>query len=67
VPLKEADLKDTDTYKKASRMDLPKVAAGNAKFWIYKDVELPNPAGKGRLEAIDAAAKAARAQLPNRA
>src|SRR5208282_3214898 len=46
MPLKEPDLKDTDTYKKASRVDLPKVASGNAKFWIYKDVELPNSSGK---------------------
>jgi hypothetical protein len=46
VPLKEADLKDTDSYKKASRMDMPKVAAGNAKFFVYKDVELPNSSGK---------------------
>jgi hypothetical protein len=46
MPLKEPDLKDTDTYKKASRMDLPKVAAGNAKFFIYKDVELPHTSGK---------------------
>ena len=46
MPLKEPDLKDTDTYKKASRVDLPKVVSGNAKFWIYKDVELPNASGK---------------------
>src|SRR5208282_2618495 len=46
MPLKEPDLKDTETYKKASRVDLPKVASGNAKFWIYKDVELPNSSGK---------------------
>src|SRR5580692_4307655 len=46
MPLKEPDLKDTDTYKKASRMDLSKIAAGSAKFWIYKDVELPNTSGK---------------------
>jgi hypothetical protein len=46
MPLKELDLKDTDAYKKASRVDLPKVASGNAKFWIYKDVELPNASGK---------------------
>ena len=46
MPLKEPDLKDTDTYKKASRVDLPKIASGNAKFWIYKDVELPNSSGK---------------------
>src|ERR1035438_1295284 len=46
MPLKEPDLKDVDTYKKASRLDLPKVASGNAKFWIYKDVELPNASGK---------------------
>jgi hypothetical protein len=46
MPLKEPDLKDTETYKKASRVDLPKIASGNAKFWIYKDVELPNASGK---------------------
>jgi hypothetical protein len=46
LPLKEHDLKDTEAYKKASRSDLPKVAGGKAKFWIYKDIELPNPAGK---------------------
>ena len=46
MPLKEPDLKDTETYKKASRVDLPKVVSGNAKFWIYKDVELPNTSGK---------------------
>jgi len=46
MPLKEPDLKDTETYKKASRVDLPKVVSGNAKFWIYKDVELPNASGK---------------------
>jgi len=46
MPLKEPDLKNTETYKKASRLDLPKVAAGNAKFWLYKDVELPNASGK---------------------
>jgi len=46
MPLKEPDLKDTETYKKASRVDLPKIASGNAKFWIYKDVELPNTSGK---------------------
>ena len=46
MPLKEPDLKDTETYKKASRVDLPKIVSGNAKFWIYKDVELPNTSGK---------------------
>jgi hypothetical protein len=46
VPLKEQDLKDTDTYKKASRLDLPKITAGNVKFWIYQNVELPNASGK---------------------
>jgi hypothetical protein len=46
VPLKEQDLKDTDTYKKASRLDLPKINAGNVKFWIYQNVELPNASGK---------------------
>jgi hypothetical protein len=46
MPLKETDLKDTESYKKASRMDLAKIVSGNAKFWIYKDVELPNTSGK---------------------
>jgi hypothetical protein len=27
-------------------VDLPKIVSGNAKFWIYKDVELPNTSGK---------------------
>lgn len=46
MPLKEADLKNTDTYKKASRQDLPRIATGKAKFWVYKDVELADLAGK---------------------
>jgi hypothetical protein len=46
MPLKEADLKDAETYKKSSRLDLPKVVSGNPKFWVYKDVELPNASGK---------------------
>jgi hypothetical protein len=45
MPLKEADLKDSDAYKKASRLDLSKLAPGNARFWVYKDVELPNSSG----------------------
>jgi len=45
MPLKEADLKDSDAYKKASRLDLSKLASGNARFWVYKDVELPNSSG----------------------
>ena len=45
MPLKPADLKTIEAYKKAIRMDLPKLASG-AKFWIYKDVELPNSSGK---------------------
>jgi len=40
VPLKEADLKDLETYKKAIRLDLSKISSGNCKFWLYKDVEL---------------------------
>jgi hypothetical protein len=46
MPLKETDLKDAETYKKASHLDLSKVVSGNPKFWIYKDVELPNASGK---------------------
>lgn len=45
MPLKQVDLKTFDTYKKAIRMDLPKLVTG-AKFWIYKDVELLNSSGK---------------------
>ena len=40
MPLKEPDLKDADSYKKASRRHLSEVASGKVKFWIYKDVEL---------------------------
>ena len=46
MPLKEVDLKTFEAYKKAIRLDLPKITAGNTKFWIYRDVELPNAAGK---------------------
>jgi hypothetical protein len=46
LPLKEVDLKTFEAYKKAIRLDLPKITAGNTKFWIYRDVELPNAAGK---------------------
>jgi hypothetical protein len=48
MPLKEADLKDAETYKKASRLDLSKVVSGNPKFWVYKDVELPTASGKSQ-------------------
>jgi hypothetical protein len=46
MPLNETDLKDTESYKKASRSDLAKIVSGNPKFWVYKDVELPNASGK---------------------
>ena len=46
MPLKESDLKDAESYKKASRQDLSKLASGNTKFWIYKDVELPAAGGR---------------------
>jgi hypothetical protein len=45
LPLKDVDLKTFEAYKKAVRLDLPKITTGT-KFWIYKDVELPNSAGK---------------------
>ena len=46
MPLKEADLKNADSYKKASRQEMSKLAKGTAKFSIYKDVELPAAGGK---------------------
>jgi hypothetical protein len=46
MPLKESDLTDAESYKKACRTDLSKIAAGNAKFWVYKDVELGGASGK---------------------
>jgi len=46
MPLRETDLTDAESYKKASRQDLAKIAAGNARFWIYKDVELGAASGK---------------------
>jgi hypothetical protein len=41
LPLKEADLKTVESYKKALKLDVSKLASGNVKFWIYKGVELP--------------------------
>jgi hypothetical protein len=46
VPVKDADLKNFDSYKRAIRADLPRIAAGNCKFFLFKDVELPNAQGK---------------------
>jgi hypothetical protein len=52
MPLKESDLKDAESYKKASRLDLSKLSSGNAKFWVYKDVELPGASGKKKYPAF---------------
>jgi len=46
LPLKEADLKTVESYKKALKLDVSKLASGNVKFWIYKGVELPTASGK---------------------
>jgi len=46
MPLKSDDLKTVESYKKGIKTDLPKIsAAGNTKFWIYKDIELPTASG----------------------
>ncbi len=45
MPLKDVDLKTFEAYKKAIRLDLPKISHGT-RFWIYRDVELPNATGK---------------------
>lgn len=54
MPFKPEDLKTVETYKKALKRDLPRItAAGNLKFWIYKDVELPTASGgKQKLPAL---------------
>jgi hypothetical protein len=53
VPLKEADLKTFEAYKKAVRQDVTKITNnGKTKFWVYKDVELPlekTPAKKQKI------------------
>jgi hypothetical protein len=53
VPLKETDLKDLETYKKALRQDLSKISSGNCKFWIYKDVELAKKKQPNFLVLVD--------------
>jgi hypothetical protein len=65
MPLKTEDLNTVENYKKAIKHEAGKIgAAGNIKFWIYKDVELPTAAGgKQKLPILislvdDVAAKA---------
>ena len=54
MPLKIDDLKTVENYKKAIKQDLTKISeAGNTKFWIYKDIELPTASGgKQKLPAL---------------
>jgi len=52
VPLKEVDLKTVEAYKKAIRQDLPKLTSGDTRFWIYKDIELPDASGKASKLAV---------------
>ncbi len=47
MPLKEVDLKTIGAYKKAVHQDAAKINEnGGIKFWVYKDIELPNDHGK---------------------
>jgi hypothetical protein len=47
VPLKLEDLKTVEAYKKAIRNDAGKIdPKATTKFWVYRDVELPNASGK---------------------
>ena len=47
LPLKEVDLKTIATYKKAIHQDVTKITDSSAiKFWVYKDIELPDDHGK---------------------
>src|SRR5690349_20862655 len=56
MPLKEADLKTFEAYKKAVHQDVVRISDNsNTKFWVYKDVELPlekTPAKKKKIEAF---------------
>jgi len=54
MPLKVEDLKTTETYKKAMKVDVSKITpSGNIKFWFYRDVELPTASGgKEKLKAF---------------
>ena len=47
MPLKDVDLKTFEAYKKAIRQDVTKITdTSKTKFWVYKDIELPNLTGK---------------------
>lgn len=46
MPLKADDLKTVENYKKAMKLEATRInAAGNVKFWVYRDVELPTAGG----------------------
>ena len=43
MPLKEADLKTLEVYKHAIQQDVSRITAtGETKFWIYRNIELPD-------------------------
>ena len=47
MPLKEVDLKTFESYKKAVHSDVTKITdSSKTKFWVYKDIELPDAKGK---------------------
>ncbi len=47
MPLKEIDLKTFEAYKKAIRSDVTRITdSSKTKFWVYKDIELPDAQGK---------------------
>ena len=54
MPLKADDLKTVENYKKAMKQEVTRItAAGNTKFWVYRDVELPTASGgKQKLPAL---------------
>jgi len=47
LPLKEVDVKTIGAYKKAIHQDASKITdSTEIKFWVYKDIELPDDHGK---------------------
>ena len=50
MPLKDVDLKTFEAYKKAIRQDVTKIGpTTKTKFWVYKDINLPDQQGKPKL------------------
>ncbi len=47
MPLKDIDVKTFESYKKAIHQDVTKISdTSKVKFWVYKDIELPDATGK---------------------